>query len=250
MKKTLLLFALAIVATGVFAQKVWNFSVDPFGANGMAGASAPINFTANFTYDGLTAGTDGTAMFTLTANAKTIDGTAYTHRLQTGGGGGAVAPSKIPVTRYLSFYVSGASTIKIGAISSNSAQSRTLIIVNEDQSVIDSIVNVIGSAAATYTYEYKGGASKIYIYSRASGVNYYYLSATNVVSSVNNVFADKGIFFNGKVVENSKQLSMEIFDVVGKKLGTTNQNFNMQNLPNGIYMVKAEGVDGAMKFTK
>ncbi|MFT3751606.1 MAG: hypothetical protein QM800_01600 [Paludibacter sp.] len=110
-----------------YAQTVWNFSNAPFGA------TPTVVFTSTFTNDGLTVGTDGTALFAVTANSKTIDGTAYTYRLQTGGGGAPVAPSKIPTTRYLSFSINGASTINVGMISSSSSATRTLIIVNADQ---------------------------------------------------------------------------------------------------------------------
>jgi len=166
------------------ALTVWNFSIAPFGSTGATGGSAVIDKTKNYTTaDGLTMGTDGLVLWTgLTASAKTIDSTTYSYRLQSGGGGAPITPSMIPTTRYLAFNVSGASTIKIGMISSSSTATRSLVIVNAEQTVIDSITNISGTIAATYTYNYTGGASKIYIYSKVSGINFYYLSATNVVT--------------------------------------------------------------------
>lgn len=212
MKKNLLIYiALATLSVTGFAQTVWNFSNDPFGVNGATGGSAPIDFNKNYTTaDGLLVATNGTALWGLTANNKTIDGTSYTYRLQSGGGGAAVAPSKIPTTRYLKFNVSGTSTINVGMISSNSTTTRTLIIVNQDESVVDSIVNIGGATAATYTYNYPGPASSLYLYSRTSGINFYYVSATNVVlTGTNDINANK-------VVK-----SVQLYDATGKKLPQT-----------------------------
>lgn len=255
MKKTLLLVTTFMVASmGLSAQTVWNFSNSPFGAVGAAGGTAVIDFTKSYTTsDGLTIATDGTSNWTgLSTNSKTIDGIAYTYRLQSAGGGSAVAPSKIPVTRYLSLNVSGPSTINFGMISSSSSATRTLIIVNADQSVVDSIVNISGSTAATYSYNYTGGASKLYMYSRASGINFYYLSATNVVTttSVDAVFATKGISFNGSQISNSNALKLSVYDVAGKRMLTASTNVSTASLNKGVYLVKAEGVDGTLKIIK
>lgn len=246
MKKTLLL-AVALVATiTISAQKVWNFSNAPYGA------TPTVVFTSTFTNDDLTVGTDGTALFALTANNKTIDAVAYTYRLQTGGGGAPVAPSKIPTTRFLKFNVSGASTINIGMISSSSSATRTLIIVNSNESVLDSIVNISGSTAATYTYNYTGAASSIYLYSRASGINYYYLSATNVVapSGIASTFADKGISIQGNEVLNANNSKIEIYNVLGKKVLVSTENVSFEKFEKGMYVVRTEGVKEALKFVR
>ena len=186
----------------------------------------------------------------MTANSKTIDGTAYSYRLQTGGGGAPVSPSKIPITRFLKFDVNGASTINVGMISSSSSATRTLIIVNANESVLDSIVNISGTSALTYTYNYTGAASSIYLYSRSSGINYYYLSATNVATAVNPVFADKGISYNGSQVLNSKGLDIEVFNVLGKKVANSTENISVDKFDKGIYVVRTEGVKETLKFVR
>ena len=247
MKKTLLIIAVVLLtAVSLSAQTVWNFSNAPFGA------TPTVAFASTFTTpDGLTVGTDGTVLWTgLTASAKTIDGTAYTIRLQTGGGGAPVAPSKIPTTRYLSFHVSGASTINVGMMSSSSSATRTLIVVNADQSVIDSVVNISGTAASTYTYNYTGSASTIYLYSRASGINYYYLSATNVVlAGVNQILNDKGIAYNGSEITNKNALQLDVYNVLGKKVASANTAISTSNFAKGIYIVRVAGVSGSLKFS-
>jgi len=248
MKKTLLFTAVVLLTTvSLNAQTVWNFSNAPFGT------TPTVSFASTFTTtDGLTVGTDGTVLWTgLSANTKTIDGTTYTIRLQTGGGGAPVAPSKIPTTRYLSFNVSGASTIKVGMVSSSSSATRTLIVVNADQSVIDSVVNISGAAAATYTYNYTGAASTVYLYSRASGINYYYLSATNVViAGVNKVLDDKGVAFNGSEITNNNALQLDVYNVIGKKVASANTAISTSNLAKGIYIVRAAGMSETLKFSK
>jgi len=170
MKKILFTFCLISFALGMQA-KTWNFTNAPFGA------SPTVSFASTFTTDGLTVGTDGINLWTgLSTSAKIIDGVSYTYRLQTGGGGTPVASSKIPTTRYLKLDVSTNDTLKIGCISSSTSATRTIIIVNSDQSVVDSIVNVSGTTATTYSYVYKGAPSSLYLYSRGGGLNYYYLS--------------------------------------------------------------------------
>lgn len=253
MKKLLLLCTSVLFTSSlIFSQTVWNFSNAPFGASGASGGTTVIDLTKNYTTpDGLTVGTDGTVLWTgLSTNSKTIDGVSYTYRLQTGGGGSPAAPSKIPTTRYLSFNVSGPSTINVGCISSSSSASRTLIIVNSNESVIDSIVNISGASAATYSYSYTGSASKLYLYSRSSGLNYYYLSATNVITSVQNIFAENNIAFNGSEITNNKNLELSIFDATGKRILNSTKSISTSNLPQGLYMVRAEGYKDVLKFIK
>jgi len=250
--KKLLLIILIVITVGAtsLAQTVWNFSNAPFGATGAAGGTAVIDLKANYSSpDGLTIGTDGTVLWTgLTANAKTIDGTAYTYRLQTGGGGAPAAGSKIPTTRYLKFRVSGNSSIKVGVGSSSSGTARTIIIVNSDQTYLDSITGV--DAVQTYSYNYTGSSNTIYLYSRASGINYYYLSATNVVTGISSVFADNQISYNGTEVTNSNSVKLALYDALGKKLLTTTSNINTSKLSKGFYIVRAEGTNDALKFIK
>ena len=263
MKKTLLISAMAFIAIiGLNAQTVWNFSLAPYGAAGATGGSAVIDFTKDYvTADSLLViGTNGTVNWTgLTTNAKTIDGTAYSYRLQTGGGGSPTAPSKIPVTRYLLFTVSGPSVIKVGMMSSSSTATRTLIVVNADESLVDSVVNISGTAAATYTYNYSGKAGKVYLYSRASGINYYYLSVTNVVKTskpflplgtgLNSALTEKTITFNGSEVINPKGLNIEIYNMLGKRVATSNTNIATKSFQKGIYVVRVNGTNESLKIS-
>ncbi len=244
MKKTLLSLAMAFGAiVAVNAQTVWNFSEAPYGA------SPTVSFASTFTENGLTVGTDGTALFSLTANTKTIDGTTYSYRLQTGGGGAPVSPSFIPTTRYLKFDVTGPTTINVGMISSNASAERTLVIVNTDESFVDSISHIVGSAAATYTYNYTGAATSLYLYSKSSGINYYYVS-TGVYSGVNKVLTDKGVAYNGTEVTNSNNLPIEVYNVLGKRVASATTAISTANFQKGIYIVRVTGTKDVLKFSK
>lgn len=244
MKKTLLLTFFAVLAFGMNAQTVWNFSNAPFGS------SSTINFTANYTTsDGLTIATDGTNQWSLTTNNKTIDGTPYTYRLQTGGGGAPTAPSKIPTTRYFSFNVSGNSTIAMGMISSSSSATRTLIIVNQNETVLDSITSIGGSTASTYTYNYSGPATKLYLYSRTSGINFYYLSATGVVASLKDVFIKNGVKITKSEIQNANNVELEVYNITGKKVTSSKENINLTNFSKGVYIVRIAGTGETQKFT-
>ncbi len=252
MKKTLL-FTIALLLSnallfGQGVEKTWNFSNAPFGA------TPTVSFSASFTHDLLTVGTNGESNWSMDSNNKTLEEVSYTHRLKSGGGGSPAEGSKIPTTRYLSINVGGNSTIDFGMMSSSSSAEREMYIVNENESLIDSISGISGTSLAKYTYTYTGGATKLYFYSKSSGINFYFVKATNVVeggtSLVNNTFADKGIRFDGITLSNESNISLRVYNTLGKEVARANSEINMSTLPKGVYMVRAEGVKGAFKFSK
>lgn len=245
MKKTLLILVAAVaVTTTAMAQKVWNFSEAPFGA------SPTVNFASTFTHNDLVIGTDGTALFSLDANNKSLDGISFTHRLKTGGGGAPAAGSFIPTTRYLKMAVSGPSSVDLYMMSSSSSAERIMYICNTDATVVDSIVGIGGSALAKYTYNYTGTATSLYFYSKSSGINYYMISATNVISSVKNPVADLGVTFNGIEILNPNKVSLEVYNVLGKKVAVSNTNISVTKFEKGVYFVRTPDAKGAMKFSK
>ncbi len=100
----------------------------------------------------------------------------------------------------------------------------------------------------TFTFNVTGG--KVYAIGCTGsklmlrGVDY------TIVNGTPNVLADKGISFDGKTVINSMNKNIEIYNVLGKLIGKSSANFSMSELPKGIYIVRAEGINGAYKFTK
>ncbi|MBN2765626.1 MAG: T9SS type A sorting domain-containing protein [Paludibacteraceae bacterium] len=252
MKKTLLFtFALFLYSTllvGQGLEKLWNFSNAPFGA------SPTVTFLASFTHDLLTVGTNGESNWALDSNNKSLDEVSYTHRLKSGGGGSPADGSKIPTTRFLSINVGGNSVIEFAMMSSSSSAEREMYIVNEDESLVDSISAIIGTSLAKYTYTYTGGATKLYFYSKSSGINFYSIKASNVVegvsSSVSNIFVGEGVRFDGVRLTNESNLSLRVYNTLGKEVARANSEINMSTMPKGVYLVRAEGVKGAFKFSK
>lgn len=227
MKKILLLALVAISLNG-FAQttKTWNFSEAPFGEEGMTA----LDFSKTQVIDGLTLGSDGSKLFTLDANNKTLNDVKYTHRLKSGGGGSPKSGSLIPTTRYLKIDVAGNSTIKFGMMSSNKTDARILQIVNADETYTAEISDIIGSSIAEYTHEYTGGPTSLYFYSTSGGINFYVISATNIAtSSVNNIDANKAI------------VSEKYYDVLGREI---------QSNSNGLVIRKITYDDGTTASLK
>ncbi len=245
--KKVLLISLLLATTSIFAQtdKEWSFGNAPFGA------SPTVDFSQTFTYDLLTIATNGEALWSLDANKKTLDGIEYTHRLKSGGGGSPAPGSFMPTTRYLSMNVAGASTINFGMMSSSSSASRVMYITNSEQTLKDSIVDIIGTAIANYTFNYTGGATTLYFYSKSSGINFYVIKATNVVSTSNvtNTFISKGISYNGKEILNSKNLKVEVYNVLGKLIASSNSNITTANFHKGVYLVRPEGLNDVLKIS-
>lgn len=245
MKKTLLLLAAIAVCFGASAQKSWNFSNAPFGA------SPTVSFATTFTHEGLTIGTNGDALWSMDANNKTVNEVSYTHRLKSGGGGSPAEGSLIPTTRYLSINVAGNSEVVFHVMSSSSSAIRVMQITNTDGTLDDSIPQILGSALAEYTFSYQGPATTLYFYSKNSGLNFYFMSATNLAtSSVTTVLADKGITHKGNRISNTQKLNIEVYNVVGKLVAASKSDISLDNFQPGIYMVRAKGEKGVLKFIK
>ena len=59
-----------------------------------------------------------------------------------------------------------------------------------------------------------------------------------------------GISFNGREVLNNKKLKIEIYNVLGKLVETSTSSINVEKYQRGVYVVRAEGVNGALKFNR
>ena len=100
------------------------------------------------------------------------------------------------------------------------------------------------------TITYTGPATKLYMYNNAS-VALYYMSATNVELStgVNQISTEKDITFNGKEITNSKGLSLEVYNVLGKRVVSSTISIPTSNLSKGIYIVRVAGSNESLKFS-
>jgi len=255
MKKTVLFLAVAFLAIGMNAQKVWNFSNTPFG-------TAVPTYTTTTIADGLKIMAADLTTVIVDANGKknlTASAASFTHRIKMGGSG---APDRLtapnmPTTRALVFNVSGPGLIKICCLSSSSSAARKITITNGTDSLgffdapgtyTDAETNTVG----LQTFNYTGGAATLYLYSPSSGVNIYYLEATTysgAPSKVNTPLADSGLKINTHEIYNPKNLAIEVYSILGKKLANSTTNISTKNFQKGIYFVRIAGTNEALKFS-
>jgi hypothetical protein len=245
MKK--ILFFVAFAAT-VFAasavDKTWTFDgVNAFGTGPGLTAAQETK-----TIDGLTFnnGTNTNTNFcAITTNNKTINGVPYTHRMQLNGAGyGTGANSAAPTQRYLSFNVSGNSTIQYAFITGSSSATRSIIISDGTQVLkAESDANV-----GTYgTYSYTGGAATLYVYGDAA-INIYMLAVSNLAAAVQQISADL-LAKQGDALVNPTGLEVEILSVTGASvLKSSEASISLASLPKGIYIAKTS--QGTLKFIK
>lgn len=67
-------------------------------------------------------------------------------------------------------------------------------------------------------------------------------------SLVENIFAEKGVSFNGKMLTNDKNITLKLYNVAGQEVIKSNSTIDMTKYAKGIYMVYADGVSSALKF--
>ena len=180
MKKTLLLFAAALLLSAGMQAQEWILGNDATNFPVYAGVPTGTTKVVN----GLTINAGATTnMGQVEASAKTFGTNTYINRFKFNGGGysGAVIAQTVPTVnmptqRYLSFPVTGNTTITAYGITGTSAETRRLF-VTDGTSFIGTIVFPASSGALSEgIVDYKGGATTLYLYSNAS-VNLYYLKA-------------------------------------------------------------------------
>lgn len=125
--------------------------------------------SSNTTVRHLTIAADGATTWTADASNKSADGYTFTQRYKSGGAGSAAG-------RHMAFHVEGGCTITVYALSSSSSAARVVNVVagSAFSTTATGTIDIPAtSTLAGYTYNYTGGANNIYIYSAASGVNFY-----------------------------------------------------------------------------
>ena len=226
------------------AQNEWNFS--NFEAD---------NFAETTTISGLTimAKDDSGNDVNIDSNTKRNGSYSFTQRLRLGGAG--TATDNLPTARALSFAVSGAGNITVACLSSSSGEDRALVLTNGTDvlhtfTAPGTYSNEDGANIPLETYNYTGGAATLYLYSLSSGVNVYLIKSEAGSSSISNPVADQ-IYFNGSEIINAKGLNLQVYNTLGKLVHTSNDShISMNNLQGGIYIVRIEGVKGALKISK
>ncbi|GHT19266.1 hypothetical protein FACS189429_6790 [Bacteroidia bacterium] len=193
--------------------KVWNFS------DGAA-------WVAETTVQNLEVGTG----ITFDANGKTVDTYTFTQRLKFNGTGSIT-------NRYVSFDVTGATTVVIYGMSGSNGTARTLI-VNDGTSDIGTFFDAQTNGDATNSngkinrgiIEYTGSEGTLYLYSQSSGFNIYAIELiSSEPTSVTAVNTDK------------KVQSVEYYDITGRKASATS---------NGMLIKKTIFTDGTSTSSK
>ena len=183
MKKTLLLFTVAILfSAGTFAQE-WKLGND---ATNFPVSSGILRNTST-TINGLTI-TSGTLLTSdntgqVEANAKSFGTFTFINRFKFNGSGytGAaitqVTPTVfMPTQRYLSFPVTGNTTITAYGITGSSAEARRLFVTDGTTLIGTMLFPASSGAVSEGIVDYKGGATTLYLYCNAA-INLYYLKA-------------------------------------------------------------------------
>ena len=69
-------------------------------------------------------------------------------------------------------------------------------------------------------------------------------------SGINETMAQNGVYYNGSEIVNANGKNISVYNVLGKMVASNCGNINMSSFANGVYVVRVEGVKGAMKIQK
>lgn len=267
MKKTLLSLFIAFSAVIlVNSQTVWNLGGDvtlastspafPISSgigigDGSAGNPA---FPVMINGLGITGINTNLNMGAVEASAKTFGNYSFPNRFKFNGAGysGAAATDatplvNMPTQRYLSFNVSGNSTIYMIGITGSSGSDRK-VFVTDGTNYVGAVSFPAASSLSDGTINYVGGATTLYVFCN-SACNLTLLSATNVVTaSTKNTLSDKGIAFNGKEITNANHETIEVYNMLGKKILTSSSTVSTKSFEKGIYFVRQAGTNNVLKF--
>ena len=183
MKKALLLITVTILlAIGLQAQE-WSFGNDP--VNFPINAGIPAGTTVTINGLAITAGTSPTNMGQVEASSKTFGATTYQNRFKFNGGGysGAAATDvtptvNMPTQRYISFPVSGNSTIRVHGLTGSNGSDRKLFITNGTNFI--GSIDMLGTALTEEkTFTYTGPAATLYMFCNAA-INLYNLKVSAI----------------------------------------------------------------------
>lgn len=110
-------------------------------------------------------------------------------------------------------------------------------------------VGKIDELADYVQVKFTATASDVQIKETSGG--YRIISATvgSTESAIQNAIAEK-ISFNGNVISNVEGLNLSVYNVLGKLMVTSNGDIDMSTYQTGVYVVRAEGVKGALKIRK
>lgn len=74
-------------------------------------------------------------------------------------------------------------------------------------------------------------------------------TGTDILTGTKSVLADKGVSLSGNEIVNSQKQSLEVYNVLGKKVISSNENVSLKDFQKGIYIVRVAGSNDALKFS-
>lgn len=169
----------------------WNISDDDFKGLGIISSDTVVRDLHIVAVPDTTIEIDG--------NEKTMDGYSFTHRLKLGGTGKARC-------RHLWFNVTGNCSVDIYLMSSKKNNTRYLnVATGTFGNVVTELSAGDGNAITKGTYSYTGEATRIYLYSKESGINIYgikltYPSTPTDIENVQNESVAHKVLRNGQVL--------------------------------------------------
>lgn len=204
---TLLLSMLSL--SSLFADvREWNISNDEFNALGEISATTTVN--------GLTIYATADKTVVVEPNGKTLDGMEFTTRMKLGGAGSLEAGAEY---RAVSIDVTGNTTISVAAISSSSSADREFLFINAAGDTLHT-APVYGANIDWAVFDYVGEATTIYMASKSSGINIYYIKAEGEGGGGEEppVVSDPLAIFDPATVDPADlKPGMEIVEIGGKK---------------------------------
>ena len=186
----------------------WNFSDSDFNGLGTISSETAVR--------DLHIVASSSAQITIDPSAKTVEDINFTHRLKFGGAGNETA-------RHLWFDVTGDCSITVYLTSSSgTGDARTLNISTGSFNNVVSTMSAPAGSVNKDTYNYTGPATRIYLYSAASGINLYGVKLTSQGSETANkevVFSDKQQA--RKIIREGRLLILrdnKTFDITGRRV--------------------------------
>ena len=170
---------------------------------------------ATVTIKGLTIHAKADKTVVVEPNAKTLDGMEFTTRMKLGGAGSLEAGAEYGV---VSIDVTGNTTISVAAISSSSSADREFVFINAAGDTLHT-APVYGANIDWAVFDYVGDATTIYMASKSSGINIYYVKAEGEGGSVEPPVANDplAIFDPATVDPADLKPGMEVVEIGGKK---------------------------------
>ncbi|HBZ34501.1 MAG TPA: hypothetical protein DEO38_05310 [Bacteroidales bacterium] len=80
--------------------------------------------------------------------------------------------------------------------------------------------------------------------------NFFGIGIEGLYTGIQETMAEAGVRYNGIEIINENRRDISVFNTLGQMVARTNDNFNMSEMPAGVYMVRVAGVKGALKIQK